>query len=495
MPANLLRLLISACVTPILTFAAETWWPPPNKPRRQTSSRAKALNSALRIAMLAALSVYRKTPTSLLHHSLSLCPADISLDTAVKCAAIRYSQLDDMHPIPARQRLLTRPENSNLSCIFALPPAPVEKTNRLFFAPWFTPRTRGPEPATGSSKKDKAASFLRWQRTRSGRDMWVYTDGSKQEDGHTGAGWVVSFMGNTIATDSRPSGRHTEVLDAEAEAVRQGVHATCTHPYRRYANNLWVCLDNRAVVDMLYSRPTHSSQQALCQASHQLGQWPHRIRLREFQHLSGGTAHALWIPSHSGIAGNEKADSLARAAASQPAGDHTQEMSLAAALRWLCLDRHADFCRYWAATAPRALALPPPLIRVLKALSLSRPILARILAARSGHEDFADYHEQFHHLSATLRCRCGARTTPLHFFDCRIGGHRSLLHTRNSGPPPQANSRHNRHRSTHARGLAYRVSILRSGKTLARASKPQLNPHRSPAALDANITFQSFPYA
>src|SRR4051812_44068621 len=45
--------------------------------------------------------------------------------------------------------------------------------------------------------------------------------------------------------------------------------------------------------------------------------------------------------------------------------------------------------------------------------------MARWLAARSGHGDFATYHERFNHASAEMLCRCGARKAPLHFSSCR----------------------------------------------------------------------------
>jgi hypothetical protein len=41
-------------------------------------------------------------------------------------------------------------------------------------------------------------------------------------------------------------------------------------------------------------------------------------------------------------------------------------------------------------------------------LSLLRYVLGRILAARTGHSDFVDYHEPFNHEDAHLHCRCDA---------------------------------------------------------------------------------------
>lgn len=51
-------------------------------------------------------------------------------------------------------------------------------------------------------------------------------------------------------------------------------------------------------------------------------------------------------------------------------------------------------------------------------LSIPRGVLGRVLAARSQHGDFAEYHARFHHKDALLTCSCGKRKSPLHFYFC-----------------------------------------------------------------------------
>ena len=58
-------------------------------------------------------------------------------------------------------------------------------------------------------------------------------------------------------------------------------------------------------------------------------------------------------------------------------------------------------------------------IRCPPELKLRRPILHHLLAARSHHGDFADYHERFNHVDARLTCLCGRRKAPTHIFYCR----------------------------------------------------------------------------
>lgn len=80
------------------------------------------------------------------------------------------------------------------------------------------------------------------------------------------------------------------------------------------------------------------------------------------------------------------------------------------------------FDNFWAAHAPQSyknLAIPldprPP------ELSLPRSSLGRLLAARSGHGDFAAYHERFNHPEALLTCSCGQLKAPQHFLHCPLG--------------------------------------------------------------------------
>lgn len=54
------------------------------------------------------------------------------------------------------------------------------------------------------------------------------------------------------------------------------------------------------------------------------------------------------------------------------------------------------------------------------ALALSRNVLHRLLAERSSHRDFAEYHERFKHEDAEISYKCGERKTQWHFIDCRL---------------------------------------------------------------------------
>ena len=56
-------------------------------------------------------------------------------------------------------------------------------------------------------------------------------------------------------------------------------------------------------------------------------------------------------------------------------------------------------------------------------LSLPRWLLHHLIAARTGHGDFAAYHRRFKHKNAILECSCGQETSPTHFTRCRTHAH------------------------------------------------------------------------
>ena len=145
-------------------------------------------------------------------------------------------------------------------------------------------------------------------------------------------------------------------------------------------------------------------------------------------HLAHGTAAALWISGHSGIAGNEAAAKKAFYGANLLLTSHTQQMSKAGAKTWArtatnnnfltyrnaLLERHRLHANYAQSRAPAELQSP-------------RKNLAQLLAARSGHGNFAAYHDRFNYTEAERRCRCGALTSTTHFYYCRLNSHKELL--------------------------------------------------------------------
>ncbi|KJZ69395.1 hypothetical protein HIM_11211 [Hirsutella minnesotensis 3608] len=134
-----------------------------------------------------------------------------------------------------------------------------------------------------------------------------------------------------------------------------------------------------------------------------------------------GDTHVRWVPGHADIPGNERADELAKAGATLP--DPTMDITTLAYLRRKAkADAASRFEAWWQAEMPdsyRTLKLKTTTKCPNELVGVPRERLHHLLAARSGHGDFAPYHERFHHPDALLQCSCGRRKAPDHIFYCR----------------------------------------------------------------------------
>ena len=253
--------------------------------------------------------------------------------------------------------------------------------------------------------------------------MLIFTDGSLQQNGSAGAGWA-GFWGTASmeATCGHLSLAKQEVFDAEATAALAGLKAAFFCPQTHLSSNLYILLDNQETALQLQGTPVCSSQSTFLEFQKVAKEWPSRPNC--LPALALGQVHVHWIPGHSGIAGNEAADRQASLGASTPASapDNPPPARLAWARRALKKNLAKCFEEYWASQAPQSYKnLAIPLDPRPQELSLPRGSLGRLLSARSGHGDFAAYHERFNHPDALMTCSCGQPKAPLHFLLCPLG--------------------------------------------------------------------------
>ncbi|KJZ68930.1 hypothetical protein HIM_11673 [Hirsutella minnesotensis 3608] len=261
-----------------------------------------------------------------------------------------------------------------------------------------------PQPLQTASKEDSAKDFLDWLQFIPPSTLIVYSDGSLSPTGAAGYGFTVHQNGHSTRQGAGRLGP-AEVFDAEAKGALEGLKAALRLP-QSATQRIVVCLDNIAAAKCLRGKPSDSSQRVFL-TFQALAKTHRKTKVR-------------WIPGHTKIPGNEQADILAKTGCAQPEPADAvptlaflrktaRQRSRIAVQAWWdasALDKYQSLTLKFPSSCPPELALP-------------RTMLYHLLAARTHHGDFADYHERFQHNDACVTCSCGRRKAPTHLFYCR----------------------------------------------------------------------------
>ncbi|KAM4063341.1 RNase H domain-containing protein [Hirsutella rhossiliensis] len=425
-PPRSTRHAVTACVLPILLYGAHVWHPGTLRPVwgscRLIPARITYLKDriqqTLNVAMRAIAPAWRTTPIAGLHRETGIPPATLLLTDALRRAAVRLRSLDARHPLTPRMSILPTPGRQLMQEYGIRPPCAARKqqASRLLRLHQMTaqaPRPRlqppappQPDPTGGLDKTQAARSFREWLRACSEDTLIVYTDGSKSEDGACGYGYSVWLGPDEVVYGS---GRMplAEVYDAEVEGALKGLQVALAWAPTSLDRQrpIVICLDNTAAIRAIRGGPSISSQAAA-------------VTFVEVAARHGDVS-TRWCPGHEGIIGNERADGLAKEGCRSDGPDRPPTYAFIKRQAKAAASR--DFQDWWAAATPSSykslelkalLGCPPE-------LHTKRQHLRHLLAARSGHGDFADYHERFDHQEVRIECSCGRRKSPTHIFYCR----------------------------------------------------------------------------
>lgn len=433
-PGALVR-AVETCIVSVATYGSDVWWPGLRRPTirgtvtPQTTNICNMMDKAILTGLRAALPVMWTTPTVVVHREGGIPPAKYILEGNRLRLAARLKSLDDQHPL--RSRAATCPNEGTKKykkrkSRTARPDLMMSRVQRTYRElPEAEPA--GPLPGPGylvklGNKEVELEDCKRWLANVPASEICAYPDGSSEGHGRSSWAFVLKRDGRTILT-GRGIVHGGEVLDAEIVGARKALEAALkilgnerqssgSRPPR-----INIVMDSQQARKAILTGNTSSSSSDV-------------DAFRSLSRQAQETVLVRWIPGHSGIQGNEEADTAARATLRDlPDRDiEPQRMTSAYLFRLMKQKRQALLDQFWEESCPpkyRALDL---LMRRRKPpeLGLPRRLLLELIAARTGHGNFATYHRRFDFFKnsdAQTECSCGSETHPTHFIHCRRHAH------------------------------------------------------------------------
>ncbi|KDN63501.1 hypothetical protein CSUB01_12226 [Colletotrichum sublineola] len=427
-PPLSMRRAVHTIVIPRALYGSEVWYPG----NKRCSLKRKGdthpmvnhgltysidkIQTAINNALRGCLPVWKTTPIPALLRESSTPPAGLLLDFARQRHGLRLGTLDINHP------LVTRASEHRRRNQKGGPVRPTILTHLMDNTPSFprpalqnrTYKRLSTYQAEGQTKDCAAVDHKEWMRATPPTHITVYTDGSQQDPSETGFGYVV-FRGEELVHQGRRRLPRAEVYDAEVEGARAGLKAALRHRHRG-TDGITVCLDNSAVIYGLDGSPAVSSQEAFLDFIHTATTCGEKVDVR-------------WVPGHIGVLGNELADQLAKEGARmRPADLETRPPTYSHVKRSIRNGQRLAFTRWWHNNRPDSYKsldndekhdLTATLQPTEELVTLNRKELHWLIAARTGHGDFAGYHDRFNHPDANRKCSCGKLKTPRHPLKCR----------------------------------------------------------------------------
>jgi len=442
-PSHLTALAANACVLPIATYGAETWWqgatkPGTKDPTKTVKTRQETLvgiiEETVKLAARAILPVWKTTPISVLHRESGLPPAKVILEQQRLRMAMRLRILDEKHPLVERLRSTPergvggRPSRTGGQVVrdtrlrrtdALLGPCERPKLWPTNYAPDLRTvlatehvRKQGPLMRLAlCSKEIGKAWHTTWERTMEKDAIAIYSDGS-ENNGITAWAFVAYQNGEEVASD-RGRLREAHVYDGEIRGATEGMVWASANYGRLGAPAVYSYIDSTSVIWGIYGNTPTSSQREFLRFRHNQGK------------MTNIRKEVRWSPGHVGIKGNERADQLAGELTDAEPWVEAREDGLTATVSWRRSEYSAKkrklFDSWWVASRPykyqrwgiKAVRRPPE-------LALPRPTLHRLIAERSGHGNFVEYHDRFGHPKPELRCRCGMPRRAGHFARCPL---------------------------------------------------------------------------
>jgi ribonuclease HI len=266
--------LYVAVVRPIITYAATVWW----SRTEQTTVRTK-LNSLQRLVCLGTTGVITTTPTAAMETILNLTLLDIYIRGVARMGAYKLQVSESWRPT------FTRMGDTKIT-------DKIQNDTLLMTLDTMVKKHSFARPFKVLIDKREGWNAGDYQITNG--DLVWYTDGSSTKE-RTGAG-VHGLRPERL-------GRHATVFQPEVYAI---IYYVLENIKRSYYNRIFIFSDSQAALKALNSFLIKSKLVWNC----------FQLLLELAEHNK--VKKLIWMPGHSGVEGNEKADQLAKLGADEP---------------------------------------------------------------------------------------------------------------------------------------------------------------------------------
>ncbi|KAI1003927.1 hypothetical protein K3495_g4283 [Podosphaera aphanis] len=445
--------IVRTVILPTVLHGAEVWWPGRTRAtntgetRNSCGKQLAAIDNAIMAGIRAAIPTWRTMPTVALRRETGIPPAHVLLEEKRLANSARIRRLDINHPLRLRAREITEDARHRLGLRTSNRGRRTtdhihDSRNQRKY--WLLPESEDPPPLQwpGPSpprlphldKERAAREITEWLAGLAADTLCAYSDchgrrlqggkvivetltdpnsdGSLSSSAKAGWGFVTYPSGTSESPESHDSGTLSgaQVYNAEIHGAMAAIKAIIASKRHLDRTTIYVLLDNLEAVHALQTGITTSSA------------W----RVQSFKRMTRQIATSVkvrWVPGHQGTRGNEAADQLAKAALEADTTPTTNSgLVTLASIKRMARDSSDQLTMEWW-TSARTTRYAELELRMRQKkppeLALSRALYARLLAARTGHGDFAAYHRRWNHESPTLACPCGRETSVGHLVECR----------------------------------------------------------------------------